>query len=321
MLYEGQLIRVKTKSALNVSAFETMRAMPSLRFGGPWAPRMNVKMNTKNLSGSSRVYAKTGFTLIELLVVIAIIAILAAMLLPALAAAKRKGQETLCRNNVKQLTLAAFMYQSENGPMQYDNLDLWIPAVLQNSGNSRSIGYCPLATTNDWPAGGPVAGQGSASYAWTKGATNSGSYMFNGWLFDANPNGLAYGYAASQANPPGTAGFFGKMDNVRKSSATPMFVDGTWPDGWPSSTDGPTGNLYAGGGMNPPMMWRCCILRHGTRGPASAPTSVTVRSPYPRGGVNIALVDGHVEFAKLDDLWSQYYWNAAVPPAKRPGLP
>lgn len=84
---------------------------------------------------------ETAFTLIELLVVIAIIAILAAMLLPALGRAKQKAQGVSCMNNTKQLQLAWIMYAGDND----DKI-----APLLDDGNFVGT---PFSWVNYWCAG------------------------------------------------------------------------------------------------------------------------------------------------------------------------
>lgn len=84
------------------------------------------------------------FTLIELLVVIGIIAVLAAMLMPALGKAREKASQTSCMNQLRQISLSIFSYKSDNR----DAWPYWISQLFPDYINSRKVYHCPSSKKN-----------------------------------------------------------------------------------------------------------------------------------------------------------------------------
>lgn len=107
--------------------------------------RVKTVMTNANSRCAPVKRRRAGFTLIELLVVIAIIAILAAMLLPALTRAKAKGVQTACTNNLRQLQTAWTMYLGDHNNV-----------MPENKMTGTGLLGC-ISTSNSWVTGNAQA--------------------------------------------------------------------------------------------------------------------------------------------------------------------
>ena len=235
---------------------------------------------------------RTGFTLIELLVVIAIIALLLAILMPALQRVRKQARSAACMSNLRHWGLIFNLYTDDNDHQFYGAWStsqqghVWIGA-LKPYYKDEDINFCPSATkpnADNGVTGGLFEAYGvfpedDSRYGYPGLA---GSYGINDWV--GNP--------AQARNPDTVIGehpWYWERPDVKGAYRIPLFLDARWLGGMPMHTNTPPILTDGSGGSG--MMQRYCINRH-------------------EGCINVVFVDFSVRKVGLKELWT-LKWHRA----------
>ena len=236
---------------------------------------------------------RRAFTLIELLVVISVIALLMAILMPALSRAKKQARTVACRALLKQWGPIWFMYCNDNNGF-FSNGNIsgigwrrgeWV-IVLRSAYETKSeILRCPMAVkrlpTNE-SHGGPyhtyIMGSGGI-----ENSREEASFGQNNWLYNP-PSGV-------NAIQGRAAASHWRTTNVKGAGEIPVFADAMWRGGGPSAYGEPRGapprfnGEWTGAGAE---MRHFCFDRH-------------------NGYLNYLFLDWSVRAVGIKELWTLHW--------------
>ncbi len=255
------------------------------------------------------MFRSRGFTLVELLVVISIIALLMAILLPGLSAARRQAKNVKDMMNLRQWGVMLTMFAQDNdGKLMvgWNGGQMWTAALMKYYKGSDNICLCPMASTvfrSSFPPSFHFKGTDTVDQtfmAWGKLNVNGylmhseygekdgmyGSYGINGWAYDPLDNGLwVNGVQTTYAIDSGNRPNYWRNINVKNADKIPLFGDCMYDGGEPDQGDKPSPfkgtelNVTTGSDMS-----IYCVDRH-------------------QGGINMTFMDESVRKVGLKELW------------------
>lgn len=248
-----------------------------------------------------------GFTLIELLVVIAIIAVLMAIMMPALSYVRKQARSSACQSNLRQLCLAMNLYaldhEDRTMPFSHEPGEYWfhqLAPYLSAKGYKNNpeahiegvmkVAFCPMTKRQERPE---TSFYGSASLAW-RFMGGEGSYGLNLWLLPDDP---VYSVDFPAEN------YYKRYSDA--GGAVPLLGDSLWVGSWPFAGDAVPDDFTGEGGYGPVgaasyphgegyFMGRFCIDRH-------------------KQAINIGFVDSRVDRVPLKELWTLQWHHRFTP--------